>query len=747
MTEKNKTDKPGRPQAIKVSAPENQTTDIDEEIANLEKEAESLSSEIGHIDLKVLAQDIEHKIGPKKVIIHDLSEKTDDAKPKPADVPKRKLHTLTISPDKMKVLLSVIDPGKDYPHALSEKDIFGECADMGIVFGLNKELIIKTVKEYNKKRESINDFVIAEGMPAVNGQNAALVQSLEFKTWQEAGLRQEIEYPCAFAAADQVIATVLDATSGQDGQTVTGEKLKATAGSNPFEAGSHVRKKTDGDKVIFTPEYAGLALRNETQFSLVQCSNAVCKITVSPDSLKAFAALTPRVGPGNELTIPDIQDSLAEAKIVYGIKEDAITEKIEILQNSANIIDFLIAEGIPAINGKDGSLEFVKTLEADGTMTEDAYGRIDYRRKKNVINSVKDEHLFTLYPPQKAEQVGKDVYGKDIPASDGLPVKLEILEGIRAEDGENGIKKYFSELNGEIAYDKEKQTIKVAQVKVIDNLDIAFGNLMFEGNVTVNNNIEDGLEVKIKGDLYVKGNIGLCSVEVDGNIICEGGILTKEKGLVSCTGNLQAKFIENSNIHTGGNVSVEKAILNSKVACQKSVFADKDKCFILGSHIQAMEHVNAFNIGNPSGAKSTIEIGVNFKIVETYNELITKIKELRDKIIRANLVIAKFEKIKAHTDQFNDKLKREYAGILAHKNEMARAVKLMKEKADEILSELNHETESALSVKNDIYPDTVVVIGNSKIKLASRDKGVSFYRLKDNPNILKKYLVSRKTKE
>ena len=135
-------------------------------------------------------------------------------------------------------------------------------------------------------------------------------------------------------------------------------------------------------------------------------------------------------------------------------------------------------------------------------------------------------------------------------------------------------KKYYDESvtminNGQIfaesmreSYDKQKSFINVRKVMTVDEVDLDSGNIEFNGDLFVRGDIVDNMAVTLEGDLFVKGNIGASNIFAKGNIKCEGGVVTKNKGKVICKGDFFAKFIENSIVNCYGDIHVANAILN-----------------------------------------------------------------------------------------------------------------------------------------------------------------------------------------
>ena len=338
--------------------------------------------------------------------------------------------------------------------------------------------------------------------------------------------------------------------------------------------------------------------------------------------------------------------------------------------------------------------------------------------KDNVINIDKQNKLFTIYPPSRAGRNGYDVFNKEIIASDGVPLKVEIGENIREVQVKN-CKVYYSLIEGRFFYDKLKGFINVRKVMTVDNVDLDSGNINFKGDLYVRGDIVDNMEVVLEGDLIVKGNIGAANIFTKGDLKCDGGIVTRNKGRISCKGNILAKFMENSIVECYGDIRVLNAILNSEVKSNKSIVVKGEKGFIIGGNIYAKDSIKAVSIGSSHGNKTDIHLGNDFIINNNYSKISSKRIKLEDKYNKTTELITKLFKIKKDVSEFTDDMKAIYKKSLVVQVQLKEKIIELKSIEVKLLTEMNSMDRCELIVDEKLYCDVTLFFGEKSFIIKS----------------------------
>jgi len=132
---------------------------------------------------------------------------------------------------------------------------------------------------------------------------------------------------------------------------------------------------------------------------------------------------------GNIL-LPHVIKTLHEHDVVYGIKNDAIKQILEVLNKERQSqADFLVAEGLAPIDGVNARIDFDKEISVGGKLLEN--GKIDYQEKSYPWNVKVNDVVGKLIPPRRAED-GKNVKGEELIANQEKSTE-QVLEGIKKE--------------------------------------------------------------------------------------------------------------------------------------------------------------------------------------------------------------------------------------------------------------------------------------------------------------------------
>ncbi|MCX8000138.1 MAG: FapA family protein, partial [Leptospiraceae bacterium] len=152
-------------------------------------------------------------------------------------------------------------------------------------------------------------------------------------------------------------------------------------------------------------------------------SDAQLELEISEDCMRAYATLIPAKHGGASLSLEDAKLILQNNKIVYGIKEDVL-EKL--INGQKYYIKTLIAEGKPPVHATNGFIKILfDTSHKPSLEPEAGTGRIDFRNV-NIIKSVQKGTVLAEKMEPTAGELGKNVYGMDIPFEVGKPGEWKV---------------------------------------------------------------------------------------------------------------------------------------------------------------------------------------------------------------------------------------------------------------------------------------------------------------------------------
>lgn len=474
------------------------------------------------------------------------------------------------------------------------------------------------------------------------------------------------------------------------------------------------------DQIVLNRAYTGLQESTDVQVDEKECFpvQEMFDIQVSVDKMTAIARFFPPSSNGALMEKGEIIRDLGHKKIAVGINEKVIDAFIA---NRKYCTDYVIAQGIVPVQGSDAKIEYffntnpnVKPkMNEDGTVN---FFELDMISKCNV-----GDVLARLTKAEPGEP-GQNVYGERVQQRD---VKKLILKfGRNIEQTEDGTE-LKSLVNGHVSLVDDK--VFVSDVYEVNDVDTSTGNIEYAGNVLIRGNVKAGFCVQAEGDIEVKGVVEGALLEAGGSIIIARGVNGMNKGVLSASGNIISKFIENATVTSGGYVHTE-AILHSKVSAKGDIEVTGRKGFITGGVVRAGNMISAKMIGSSMGADTLIEVGVDPELKEKANELRKTIAELQKSLATIQPVLnamsqklAAGEKLPYEQAQYAQKL---VETCKLQKTQLAESEKTL----EELDSVMDTETAAQIRVGNEVYPGTKITISDVSLYVHDSFKHCRFIK-------------------
>ena len=320
----------------------------------------------------------------------------------------------------------------------------------------------------------------------------------------------------------------------------------------------------------------------------------------------------------------DTNECLNEIKkyIKYGLDESLL---IRILDNNMIGEKFCIAAGRAPISGKNGSINYNFDMEKPLLPKLNKDGTVDYRELDSINNVKEGDILASIILPTEGID-GLKVDGQIIPHLKGKMPKFRYGKNVRLSPDEMYL---LSEKNGLVEFKNGKVT--VSQVLFLQNIDHSVGNINFEGNVIVNKDILNGFTLKSNGSVEVKGAIEGGYIQCNGDILVRQGIQGYNKLTINTIGNLSAKFIENSIVNVGNNITAE-AIMHSDISSKSNILVLGEKGLIVGGICRAKNEIRAKTIGSTMATTTLLEVGIDPNIKQIHDELSSKLNTTKENL-------------------------------------------------------------------------------------------------------------------
>jgi uncharacterized protein (DUF342 family) len=178
----------------------------------------------------------------------------------------------------------------------------------------------------------------------------------------------------------------------------------------------------------------------------------------------------------------------------------------------------------------------------------------------------------------------------------------------------------------------------------------------YEESVEIVGTVRSGANLRVLGDVAVYGNVEDAEMEVEGDMIIDGGYLGNGDGRIRCRGDFAARFIQGQQLVAQGNVKIERAILSSIVFSCGEVIVGDGEGSVIGGEVHAYGGVVAGTLGSERPVTTKIEVGVDPLVAVAIAELEAEALELtrvRLGLVKDLVTLAK-DKVDSASDRIID---------------------------------------------------------------------------------------------
>ena len=337
-------------------------------------------------------------------------------------------------------------------------------------------------------------------------------------------------------------------------------------------------------------------------------------VEVEPDKMAAYLTVSPGNG---ALTGAQIRQALAESRVVFGILYEAVDQAAAV--GTANRL--LIAKGCEAVDGEDGWFKSLIELARERRPRLDEQDNIDYRDFGGIATVREGDRLMQKMPPSQGDE-GTNVLGEVIPAKPGKQVAFAAhIKGAEVDPGNPAF--LIAKISGQPVLSSHCMMVEpTVNLKAVD---LATGNVDFEGSINITGDVRAGMVIRASGDIHVGGMVEGAALEAGGNVVVKGGIIgqgslyarsggadstARVRAGASCT----AYFIENAHVSAGDSIIVERLVRQSELAAVNRIVVGKrgsEQGTIIGGQVAATLSVQAKTIGSQAGIKTLVRVGTN----------------------------------------------------------------------------------------------------------------------------------------
>lgn len=174
--------------------------------------------------------------------------------------------------------------------------------------------------------------------------------------------------------------------------------------------------------------------------------------------------------------------------------------------------------------------------------------------------------------------------------------------------------------------------LEISRELLIDG-DVNFhtGNIDCSGDLVISGSIISGFKVKAE-NLKVKGSIENATIEVSGNLVCEGGIVGCQDHPLICRGSLWCKYLENSRIEVKADIFIAGSSLHSRMIAGGSIVFCSREAMLVGGESWAGRSLYVAVIGAKWATPTELTVGIDPFLARDIENIISQQKALQENL-------------------------------------------------------------------------------------------------------------------
>lgn len=355
------------------------------------------------------------------------------------------------------------------------------------------------------------------------------------------------------------------------------------------------------------------------------------QIVLSPDEMEVHLVIMDRE---RSFTEEDVLSALWLNKVRKGILRKEITKIVDGTYKEHSV---LVACGRAPQAGKDGWYEFFFRTDVNRKpkMLED--GSVDYQNIE-WFETVKRGDKLAYYHPAEDGINGYNVRGDILPAIKGKETGVLMGNGFKLEHDR---RTYVATTDGWA--ELQGNRLEISNMLVVEETNLATGNIVFEGNVYVKGNVGSQTEIRAAGDVMVDGFVESAVIESGGNVVLRQGMNAAGQGCIRAAGNVMGKFLEGVKVTAGKSIQANYC-LNCELVAEETIEISKANGSLIGGSAIASKGIVVQNAGNHVGVRTLFRVGIREEILARFQDIKDRHKAHKEELRIFENALAELEK-------------------------------------------------------------------------------------------------------
>lgn len=426
------------------------------------------------------------------------------------------------------------------------------------------------------------------------------------------------------------------------------------------------------------------------QILSVEANNMICYMTL------------PIRQDGAAYTEKAVLGFLTRARVSFGIDYNTIAD---VVKNKKIGHKFVAAVGKEPVNGKDGYYEYcfdTSEMEEPIILKD---GTADLSNIE-MLKQIKVGDKVAVYHKATKGEDGYDVYGRELVSRPGKEIPIIKGTGFMIL---NDRVTYVATYSGAIRM--EEGEIHIQKLLVLPEVSITDKKIKYDGTVYVKENVNSGSEIEATGDVLIGGHMESSSIKSGGNVVIKGGCTCPLRGGVDARGDVSAKYFEGATVR-GRNVTAN-FFINCDVSATGLLKTYGRAGIIYGGSANSFYGIEVAHLGNKSGVKTIVNIGVNNQILTQYNAICKDLGREEDELSALESEKLRLQEIGAGDKRIMQwKIK-----INAAVSSKEQHIKEVKQKKEALEAEIGKGRGARVKVTEVVYAGTFFIIAGIKLKI------------------------------
>ena len=379
-------------------------------------------------------------------------------------------------------------------------------------------------------------------------------------------------------------------------------------------------------------------------FAIAQMVDAQFKLRMSGDAMEVAVDITPAQG-GAALSRGQLLQALATKGVKKGVLSEALSQALAWTQttDAEGEQSFVVARGKLPEAGQDTVFERLIPEVKDRCPKISAQGLTDYREMGEIPAVRPGDALIRRHPPTEGTP-GYTVLGTPVAAKTGQVLLFaDKLTGVEISPQDPDL--LVATITGQPVL--VERGAMVEPVITLPAVNMASGNVEFEGSVHIKGDVEAGRTGRAGGDIEIGGMVENATRQAGGSILIKGGVMGQtdqesgQTGGIRCARDFQAAYAQKARIEAGENIIISDMAMQCElVAGQHIKLGRGSKGHLIGGKAQAMLSITAKVFGSPNRIRTICQIGVDPELAKQAKELAAERSGYENRLLEFSKLLA-----------------------------------------------------------------------------------------------------------